>query len=57
MYQRLRAFCELSVPLSGSIGTIRSYNHPEASVSLVCLLVEALVLRHIVLGVDQAVAG
>lgn len=29
-------------------------DHPEASVSFVGLLVEALVLRHIVLSVDQA---
>lgn len=29
-------------------------NHPETSVSLVGLLVEALVLGHVVLSVDQA---
>jgi len=29
-------------------------NHPEASVSLVSLLVESLVLGHVVLSVDQA---
>lgn len=54
MYHRLRAFYRLSAPLSGSSGMIDPYNHPETSVGFVSLLVEALVLRHIVLGVDQA---
>lgn len=54
MYHRLRAFYGLSAPLSGSSGMIDPYNHPETSVGFVSLLVEALVLRHIILGVDQA---
>lgn len=32
-------------------------NHPQTGVSLVGLLVEALVLRHLVLGVDHAHFG
>lgn len=38
-----------------SEASIRSYNHPKTSVSLVGLLVESLVLRHRVLGVDETV--
>jgi hypothetical protein len=36
---------------------IETYNHPEAGVSLVRLLVKSLVLRHLVLSVDQTVSG
>ena len=32
------------------------YDHPKASMGLVSLLVEALVLRHLVLSIDQAMS-
>lgn len=38
------------------MAAIQSYNLPEAGVCLVCLLVEALVLGHLVFGVDHAEA-
>lgn len=48
----LRAFSGLS---KGARRSIRSYNPPKTSVSLVGLLVESLVLGYLVFGVDEAV--
>jgi hypothetical protein len=55
MYHLLRGpYTGLAIPYP-AIDEVRStYDLPEASVSLVSLLIEALVLRHPVFGVDQA---
>ena len=37
--------------------SIRSYNHPEAGMSPVGLLVESLVVRNRVLGVDETASA
>lgn len=53
MYQRLREFCTRVSIFARLASETVSYDHPEASVSLVGLLVEVLVCRHVVLSVDQ----
>lgn len=60
MYQRDRGPCwSISIKSEEAfeIASIRSYNIPNAGVGLVGLLVEALVIRHPVLCVDQTRAG
>lgn len=56
MYQLLRGFCRCVSIARASRSLIRAYNLPQAGVSLVRSLVEALVLRHPVLGVDHTMA-
>lgn len=55
MYQRLRLPCDMVSQMSlGENGYCISYDHPEAGVGLIRLLVELLVVRHLVFGVDHS---
>lgn len=55
MNKRLREPCRrISKPVADKCNpSIRPYNHPNAGMSFVGLLVEALVLRHLVFRVDH----
>lgn len=47
---------EMMTRLNRASLNLETYNQPKTGMSLICLLVESLMLRHPVLGVDQTVS-